>query len=175
MEQIIVNDEVFKRMHKAMGSAWTRRMTAEFGIDAVNFTKERFRRKDWHNQVHEPWKPRKRADRGSLMVRTGRLKRSIRKLVQGDAYVVIGTDVPYARIHNEGGKTKKNVYVRAHTRQRKPGKTRPGASGIINVKSHSRKMNLTLPQRQFLGKSRALELRLQLRLKKSVEGVLGNI
>lgn len=161
-------------MHKALGTGWTNQMTAQFGVEAVNFTKERFVRKNWKNQVGEPWKPRKRPDRGSLMVRTGRLKRSIRKISSGTGYVIIGTDVPYAQAHNDGGKSTKTVSVRAHTRRRSKRQSATG-SAIIRVKSHTRKMNLTLPQRKFMGKSRALELRLQLRLKKSVEAQLKKI
>jgi len=172
MEHIVIDNDVFKKMHKALGTGWTNRMSSEFGIVAVNFSKERFRRKDWQNQVHEPWKPRKRKDRGSLMVRTGRLKRSIKKISSGTGYVIIGTDVPYAKIHNEGGKTTKTVYVKKHTRQRGGRNSKSQGKSMIEVKSHSRKMNLSLPQRRFMGKSRALELKLQLHLKKNVKNVL---
>lgn len=185
MEHIIIDNDVLNRMHKALGTGWTNKMTAEFGIEAVNFSKERFVRKTWQNRVHEPWKPRKRPDRGSLMVRTGRLKRSIRKISSGTGYVIIGTNVPYARVHNEGGKSSKTVYVRSHTRKKttqaisektgKKLKKRVDSGTLIKVKSHTRRMNLNLPQRKFMGNSRALELRLQLRLKKSLKTQLNNI
>lgn len=174
MEHIIIDNEVFTRMHKALGTGWTNQMTAQFGIEAVNFSKERFVRKDWQDKVHEPWKPRERTDRGSLMVRTGRLKRSIRKISSGTGYVIIGTDVPYAQVHNDGGKTNKTVYVRAHSRKRSARQTKGGTS-VIQVKSHTRRMRLNLPQRKFMGNSRALELRLQLRLKKNLEVQLKKI
>ena len=87
------------------------------------------------------------------MVRSGRLKRSIRKMSEGDYFVYVGTDVPYAQIHNEGGEINKTVSVRTHSRTRK-GRTE-------TVKSHRRKMNIKMPKRQFLGDSNALVKRLE--------------
>ena len=65
---------------------------------------------------------------------SGRLKKSIRRIRVTQNSVTIGTDVPYAQIHNEGGTIKKTV----------------------SVKSHRRKMNTTIPQRQFIGESAQL-------------------
>lgn len=182
MKTFVIKNDVFNRMRKALGKTFSMKMTSEFGTVAVNFTKERFVRKDWFNQVHETWKPRKRRDRGSLMVRTGRLKRSIRKISSGDGYVIIGSDVPYAAIHNEGGKTTKSVYVSAHTRRKtrhaisaktgKKLKKKVDSGDVIRVKSHVRKMNLTVPQRKFMGESRALQIRLQKHLKDEVTKIL---
>lgn len=178
----ILNEGVFNRMQKALGSAFTRRMASEFGTIAVNFSKERFIKKDWFGAVHEAWKPRKRKDRGSLMVRTGTLKRSIRKISTGDHYVIIGSDVPYAKAHNDGENSTKSVYVKAHQRRKtrraisektgKKLKKRINTGDIIQVKSHTRKMNIKLPQRQFMGESRAMELRIQRHLKIEVESAL---
>lgn len=177
METFRIEGKVFERITRIVGVEFSKRMSSEFGTIAVNFSKERFVKKDWHNQVHEKWKARKRKDRGSLMVRTGRLKRSIRKISSGATYVMIGSDVPYAKVHNEGGKTTKSVYVKAHTRKqtihastnlrtRKKSRKRVATGNLIKVQSHTRKMNLTVPQRQFMGQSRALQIRLMNHLQK---------
>lgn len=171
METFKIEGKAFERLAKIIPANYQRKLVSEFGTVAVNFSKERFVKKDWKNQVSEKWTPRKRHDRGSLMTRTGRLKRSIRKMSSGLNYVIIGSDVPYAKVHNEGGRSTKTIYVSSHTRTRKAGSRRRNAGGdpkTIKVKSHTRKMNLNLPKRQFMGKSRALELRLQLHLKKSL-------
>ena len=178
METFKIEGKVFERLGKLVASNYKRKIISEFGTIAVNFSKERFVKKDWKDQVSEPWKPRKRPDRGTLMTRTGRLKRSIKKMAMGENYVVIGSDVPYAKVHNEGGKTQKFVYVSAHTRKKMVAKstnlrTRKQSRervhiGDIQVKSHIRKMNLKVPQRKFMGESRALTLRLQHHLKKSL-------
>lgn len=178
METFKIEGKAFERLGKIVSSGYKLKLMSEFGTIAVNFSKERFVKKDWKNQVSEPWKPRKRPDSGSLMIKSVRLKRSIRKMSVTSEYVVIGSDVPYAKIHNEGGRSTKTIYVSSHTRKkttpksvnlrtRKPSRQRVSV-GEIKVKSHTRKMNLNLPKRQFMGKSRALELRLQHHLKKSL-------
>ncbi len=178
METFKIEGKAFERLGKIVSSGHKLKLMSEFGTIAVNFSKERFVKKAWKNQVSEPWKPRKRPDRGSLMTKSGRLKRSIHKMSVTSEYAVIGSDAPYAKVHNEGGKTQKSIYVSSHTRKktipksvnirtRKPSRQRVSI-GEIKVKSHTRKMRLNLPQRQFLGKSRALELRLQQHLKKSL-------
>lgn len=86
------------------------------------------------------WKPRTYpATRGSLLIVTGKLRRSIRSQVQGDG-VRFTSSVPYASIHNEGGEGTKSV--KAHTRKSKKGKS-------YTVRAHSRRF--TMPQRQFIG------------------------
>lgn len=178
METFKIKGKAFERLGKIVSSGYKLKLMSEFGTIAVNFSKERFIKKDWKNQVSEKWTPRKRHDKGSLLAKSGQLKRSIRKMSISSEYVVIGSDVPYAKIHNEGGRSTKTIYVSSHTRKkttpksvnirtRKPSRQRVSV-GEIKVKSHTRKMNLHLPKRQFMGKSRALELRLQLHLKKSL-------
>ena len=167
--EIDFKTDFFQRLEKIDKPVFMNRMINEVAVIAVNFSKERFVRKNWMDNAPEAWKARKRKNRGSLMVKSGRLKRSIRKLASGAYYVYIGTDVPYAQIHNEGGTTNKTVYVKAHTRKRtkravseKTGKklSKKVDSGMISkVKSHTRKMNLTVPKRQFMGDSKALAIR----------------
>ena len=146
--------DFFKRLQKVNKPSFMRRLVNRSGVVAVNFSKERFVRKDWlDGSSRQVWDKRKKKDKGSLMVRSGRLKRSIRKMSEGDYFVYVGTDVPYAQIHNEGGELNKTITVRTHSRTRK-GRTE-------TVKSHRRKMNLKMPKRQFLGDSNALAKRIE--------------
>ena len=148
--------DFFKRLQKVNKPSFMRRLVNRSGVVAVNFSKERFVRKDWlDGNSRQTWEKRKRKDRGSLMVRSGRLKRSIRKMSEGDYFVYIGTDVPYAKAHNEGGEITKTVNVRSHSRARK------GRTDKFKVKSYQRKINLTLPKRQFIGDSAALAKRIE--------------
>lgn len=127
--------------------------------EAVNFSKERFRAQNWVDNNTEPWKKRKevkgessrRAGR-AILVNTGRLRRSIRKVSVTQQRAIIGTDVPYAEAHNDGyrGRVKQNV--RSHTRRTKRGE--------VEVKAHSRTMNMNLPRRRFIGTSTVLDRRL---------------
>ena len=100
----------------------------------------------------EPWQRRTRKRRGgekrqkgAVLVDSGRLKRSIRITSVTKTSVTIGTDVEYAKIHNDGFDGVQSV--RAHTRKTK-NKTQ-------NVRAHTRKMKM--PQRRFLGESAELE------------------
>ena len=86
------------------------------------------------------WKPRARDyGRGSLLMVTGTMRRSIRAEVTGDG-VRFTSAVPYAAIHNEGGSGTKAV--RQHTRTSRKGKQ-------YTVRAHTRRF--TMPQRQFIG------------------------
>lgn len=146
------------------------------GIEAVNFTKERFVRKNWLDRTPIPWKKRKRppewysgaqkkeASRGSLMVKSGRLKRSIRKIKVTRNSVTIGTDVPYAQVHNEGETIKQVVNVKSFTRKRK------GRSE--NVKAHKRARIINLPQRKFIGESAILLRRVERLVQREITEIL---
>ncbi|MGM9828050.1 MAG: phage virion morphogenesis protein [Muribaculaceae bacterium] len=78
--------------------------------------------------------------KGSILIVTGAMRRSIRSQIRGMA-VVFSSNLPYTALHNEGGKF--SVTIRAHSRtNRKTGNS-------YSVRSHSRQMNM--PQRQFIG------------------------
>lgn len=123
---------------------------------AVNFSKERFVKQNWIDSSTHDWKPRSRARRGgkrrqkgAILVDSGRLKRSIRKVSVSKDRVIIGTDVPYAQVHNDGFQG--TVSVKPHRRKRDGKK--------IYVRAHSRRMSM--PQRRFLGDSQELSARLE--------------
>lgn len=145
-------------------------------IEAVNFSKERFVRKNWVDRTVTAWKPRKpspewlneaqkkAANRGSLMVKSGRLKRSIRKIKVTRNSVTIGTDVPYAEAHNEGAVINQMVNVKQHSRKRK-GRTE-------TVKAHRRKRKITLPERRFIGESALLLRRVERLVQREINDIL---
>ena len=104
-------------------------LTEEFDM---NFERKAFFTDKWKKRANPNAK-------GSLLIVTGTLRRSIRSEVRGNG-VRFSSAVPYASIHNEGGTGAKPV--RAHTRRGKKGKTH-------QVKAHTRKFKM--PQRQFIG------------------------
>ncbi|MCT4640397.1 MAG: phage virion morphogenesis protein [Bacteroidales bacterium] len=135
------------------------------GIVAVNFSKDRFRDQAWLDRTKHNWERRKdtRIKSGTL-IRSGRLKRSIRIVRANQNMVIIGTDVPYAKIHNEGGTIDKVVQVKSHTRKAHT-RYRKGRRESVSqhkVSAFTRNMTLTMPQRQFLGTSYTLERRIEL-------------
>lgn len=85
-----------------------------------------------------------------LHVRTGRLRRSITARFEdnGATYSkgIIGTNVSYARAHEEG--VNKTVSVKAHTRVISQAFGKPISPREVNVRAHPMKMNL--PARPFM-------------------------
>lgn len=84
-------------------------------------------------------KTNKAGKKGSILIVTGALRRSIRSHIRGNS-VVFTSHLPYASVHNEGGKG--SVTVRRHTRTSSKGRS-------YDVRSHERATNI--PQRQFIG------------------------
>lgn len=150
-EFILMADRVTKAIDK---------LPARIATEAVNFSKDRFREQNWTDHHTQPWKRRKsvknetnrRAGR-AILIDTGRLRRSIRKVEANNRRIIIGTDVPYAQAHNDGFRGRISQRVRAHTR-----KTRKGSTA--NVKAHSRILNLNIPRRRFIGQSALLDKKL---------------
>ena len=130
---------------------------------AVNFSKELFVKKNWIDTSEKTWKKTKQR-KGSTLIKSGRLKRSIRKVHIGADYAIIGTDVPYARVHNNGETIEGAEFVRAHERRahKRKAYTRSGkrikAAQVRSyaIKSYKRKYKRTFIQRRFLGESQHL-------------------
>lgn len=111
---------------------------------AVNFSKDRFRQQNWVDVRTDPWVKRKegaklaRRNRGrAILVKSGRLKRSIRKVYVGTTRAIVGSDVPYAAVHNFGSEKQGTGTFNVNTRRE-------------NTKSRG------IPARPFLKESRAL-------------------
>ncbi len=168
-KELNIKGDFFEKLERIDKTYFLNKTVEAAGVLAVNFSKRRFIHKNWKDKKTEAWKPRKRKNTGSLMKVSGRLKRSIRKLAIGRFYVIIGTDAPYAQIHNEGGIIKERVKVRAHNRtrtlyakrkRRKEGQSRytkkKVGSVTMHVRSHYRNMNVKIPKRQYMGNSHAL-------------------
>ena len=122
-------------------------ITAKAGNIVLKHTAFAFRDQGFTDETLTPWEPRNPDhDPGrAVLIKTGRLRRSIRVISQTNDTITIGTDVPYAQAHNEGFKG--SVTVPSFTRKIK---TIKGISGST-VKEHTR--NVNMPQRKFLGNS----------------------
>ena len=135
------------------------------GVVAVNFSKERFRSQNWLDNSTEPWQSRKRKIKGKrgTLIKSGRLKRSIRLVRVTPNSATIGSDVPYAQIHNEGGRVNVTQSVTTHTRKAHS-RRRNGRKETVKehtVKAHSRKVNFIMPRRQFMGTSAVLNKKIE--------------
>ena len=90
------------------------------------------------------WKERKSGSNGrAILTGTGRLRRGLKNPKRNANSIVWSFDVPYAKIHNEGGTIKTTQAVRPFSRTVK-GKEQ-------KVKAFTRNVNIKMPQRQFIG------------------------
>ena len=167
------------------------RMPMEIAVMAETFFKQRFRDQAWLDKTREPWKQRSRKREGktrsqTLLVDTSRLRTSIRKIHVSKDLIIIGTNVPYARAHNEGFKGTVQQNVRSYTRK----KTKFGIvsrnerkrstriefgrvqTGTTRVKAHRRTIHQNIPARPFIGQSEALERRIFMHVYYKFEEVL---
>ncbi|WP_143960241.1 phage virion morphogenesis protein [Litoribacter populi] len=120
---------------------------------ATEYYKERFIKKEWDGQAWPAYgTPDREPQKGSLMMRTNNLFSSVRPSVVEPNRVVISAGsnkVGYARVHNEGLRVRGVQYVRPH--HRKSQKSKPH-----QVKGHARKIDFTMPKRQFMGINKEL-------------------
>jgi phage virion morphogenesis family len=108
-----------------------------------------FTRKAFFDKV---WQPRRNDRRGSLLLVSGKLRRSLKAHVSQDG-VHFTSAMPYAVAHNEGFEG--NVSIRTHTRKAHKAKRRVhGRMRRVDVHGHSVSSytrKLVIPQRRFVG------------------------
>ncbi|MFN4249073.1 MAG: phage virion morphogenesis protein [Flavipsychrobacter sp.] len=124
------------------------------GTMAASHFRDNFRKQGFDDKTVELWKGRKYNKKGdadrAILTKTGRLARSVRLRSYNTERVVIGTNVPYARFHNEGG----IMYRRPHGR--KTGLTRNYNGKSYSVKKQVRGTSYKLTRRRFIGPSESL-------------------
>lgn len=164
------------------------------GVIMVAYSKDRFKYQNWQDTYPEPWQRRSKkggwSNKGktannagrAILVQSGRLRRSIRIINTTGNSVTIGSDVPYAAIHNNGGMVNTTQRIRAHVRinsrrdqtgitgateiTNKKGISRTNikwgktATGISHVSEHTRKMSYRMPRRRFMGESKYLSMQI---------------
>ncbi|MBN8834583.1 MAG: hypothetical protein ABS68_00180 [Niastella sp. SCN 39-18] len=130
------------------------------GQMAVRFVNGNFRAQGWQGSSFQKWKANSR--KGTILVKSGSLRRRTGFRIMGLALVQLYNDSPYAKVHNNGYKG--TVSVRAHTR-RLLGKKRVASGKFTNkgkermksvtvllsttkVNAFTRKVNI--PRRQFM-------------------------
>jgi phage gpG-like protein len=147
------------------------------GKEAVRHFRDNFRKGGFLDKNLERWKPRKKnrddanrkKGRRALLVQSGDLRRSIRIINTGQRFVVIGTDVKYANIHNEGGTIRHpggTPYIVIHKDQKKR-VAFISFDEAEELRSEGIKTNTTnphdipMPKRKFIGRSYVLEYRIK--------------
>jgi phage gpG-like protein len=164
---------------KAQARKFSKDLPRLVGNTILNFTLDRWARQGWQDEGFQPWKERGKLDRQdrrsgqssrALLVKTGALRRSIRIVRISEAQVTVGSDIPYARIHNEGGDIQHpggTAYIV------KKGK----AIWVSNAKASSRMKRtkphkITIPERRFIGRSALLDRRITELIRRQIQSFL---
>lgn len=118
----------------------------------------------------KPWPP-KRDGSASHLIKTGKLRRSIRATVSGNA-VTFTSSEPYSAIHNEGG----DITVTAQMRKyfwamfKKTGQERYKHLALKKIGS-----KIHMPQRRFIGDSPEIRRAVETIITDNINQYLSNI
>jgi phage gpG-like protein len=125
------------------------------GTDAKNHFVKSFRNQGFEDDSIQRWQPRKNEISGgiarlrrkslgsrAILVKTGDLRRSVRVISKSYRSIVVGSDLPYAQIHNDG------LYGNAYGKYR-----------------------FKMPKRQFIGHSNKLIRQLRVKLDSRIVNV----
>jgi phage gpG-like protein len=128
---------------------------AVMGTDAKNHFVKSFRNQGFEDDSIQRWQPRKNEISGgiarvrrkslgsrAILVKTGDLRRSVRVISKSYRSIVVGSDLPYAQIHNDG------LYGKAFGKHR-----------------------FKMPKRQFIGHSNKLIRQLRAKLDSRIVNV----
>lgn len=158
------------------------------GNEAVNYTLDAFEAQAWEGL---PWEAREsKKDTGrALLVKSGTLKRSVRIISSSPSSVTIGTDVIYARVHNEGGEisraARSETFVRPRYERGKKGAMFGGMGAFRKLTKEDRAAtptkgqtykayNYRMPKRQFIGDTPELRERVRAAVIKELKLALKN-
>ena len=79
------------------------KIVAEIANSSKNFFTAGFRKQGFHDATVKPWRPRKKKDSGrAILVKSGRLSRSIRVVSRSSSRAILASNLPYSAVHNEG-------------------------------------------------------------------------
>src|SRR5690606_18034887 len=146
------NIEAFFQAFQQKVDAINQRLPDIIGTEVVNSALDNFRDESYFG---EKWPKRKdKTNTRKLLVKTGTLQRSPRIARSQPGLVVVGSDVPYAAVHNNGEiinrAARSETFVRnRNSRGINKGRFRRGTTTGkgFTFKAYS----TTMPRRQFLG------------------------
>lgn len=160
------------------------------GKTAVDFFKENFRQGGWRDGGLKRWQPPKRfnergnaaAQYGPLLSRQNELMNSIDYRIQGNL-IIISTDKPYAKIHNEGGpmnitipithQMRRFAWAKMYEANRNGDTDKAGRwKALALTKKSSVNVQYTMPQRQFMGNSAELKNEIETLIQRHLKSIL---
>lgn len=143
-----------------------------------NFKKQAFDGKPWKDRQT---KSKRGNGKQNILVKSGALRRSIRVIRSTATSVSVGSDLPYAGVHNDGGEINRTerseTFVRNRYTKGAKGKMFGGMGAFkkgttagrgLSFKAYSFKM----PQRRFLGRSPSLDAAIKKTVKSHILNAL---
>lgn len=133
-------------------NAVQQRLPDIIGTEVVNSSLDNFRSESFFG---EKWEERKdKKNKRKLLIKTGTLQRSPRIVSSMIGHVVVGSDIPYASVHNNGGTINRTARSETFVRNRFKNGTKKGlfkrgttAGQGMTFKAYS----YSMPVRKFLG------------------------
>lgn len=166
-----------KQLHQYMNKTLPKQIR-DMGL---HFFISRFREQGWRDKNFEPWEKRKKNDKRkgrAILIDRGRLRNSIRADIKGES-IIFGTDVPYAKVHNEGGlvNRKGGMRIVAHkkyTRGKHAGRTlfhKNNKQATFAKKVEIKASSFNMPKRQFIGESAHLNKVITKKIENSIKQI----
>lgn len=196
--------KLIRTKQKEIDTLMRRKMPIRVGNMAKRHFQDNFRKSGFVDGGLHPWSKTKRQLSGGtsaasqhkpLLSNRNHLFNAVR-YISGDYRVKIVNDVPYAPIHNWGGKTNPTVtpkmrrfawamYYQAAGKPKVGAKGRKSAEKAPNEEltpevqmwrglalTKKKRLQIKIPKRQFIGQSRELEERIHADVEKQLETVL---
>lgn len=122
---------------------------------ATEFFQDRFKSQEWDGvpwpALNPKYAAKKTRGKGQILTQTSALRGSITPTQVNSQRVVISagsSQVPYARVHNEGLRVRGIRNVRSYQNKNFMGKGKQ-----VQIKPHTRKVDYKMKRRQFMGPS----------------------
>jgi phage gpG-like protein len=139
---------------KNYGRLLLKRISNDLKVELKNEINRNFERKAFFDKK---WQDVKTPNKiGSLMMRSGALRFSIEAEVLGNNTIRFSSSLPYASIHNQGGKIEMQItpkqrkfFWAKHKEAKDAGE--PGADMWKALAMKKGTLTITIPQRQFIG------------------------
>ena len=148
-----------------------RKLPRMYGIEAVNLFKENFDKEGFivGNGHLLKWKKTIRRTGRKTLKKGGRLQRGIRikKISSSSTTVGVDSNIKYAKIHNEGGV----IPITPKMRRLFWAKFKETGDPIFKGMALTKKTEFVIPQRKFIGKTSAMEPRLNRRTIKELKKI----
>lgn len=155
------------------------RMLSQFpvvmGVEAKNHFVKSFKNQGFTDETLQRWKQRKSGNNGrAILVKSGDLRRSIKVVRTTSDSVTLGSDLPYSKIHNEGGKIeKKERKGTINFKLYRDGRSRFAKAKNANFQQDAifKEHTINIPQRKFMGNSASLIRNLKDKLQKGIKRI----